>query len=364
MALVLHRTIHPVGQGAFYSEIFENDGEVKFSMVYDCGTKTSDKIMDETLASQIDEFSKRIGNKKIDLLCISHFHNDHISGLNNLTKICEVKKTIIPMLTYDMVLLTRVRNLISYREKALVTDNIIHSLYFGESDNNRFGVIESVFPYNDGIEGHVIPQKPDNVVNSGDELVQDDVFWLYRPFNSISPHCQKAIELKQRLLNEIPSAFSQDGDFDATIVVREYLEDLKKVYKDIMKGDNDNLYTLVVESSPVMGIMPEDRMKDYRGIYFGDFDYKSTGVRHTLLSPYYYHNIGFVQVPHHGSKHNWHADFLRGAPRRYVISAGTTNGHHHPSYWVVEEIVNNGNIVNVVSEKKATKLELKYDVSK
>ena len=34
MTLVLHRTIHPVGQGAFYSEVFEDDGNVKFTMVY------------------------------------------------------------------------------------------------------------------------------------------------------------------------------------------------------------------------------------------------------------------------------------------------------------------------------------------
>jgi len=31
------RTFHPVGQGAFYTEVFDNT----FTMVYDCGTATN-----------------------------------------------------------------------------------------------------------------------------------------------------------------------------------------------------------------------------------------------------------------------------------------------------------------------------------
>ena len=364
MALVLHRTIHPVGQGAFYSEVFENDGDVKFTMVYDCGTETPDSKMDLLLKEQIIDFSEHIGeNKNIDLLFISHFHSDHINGLDDLTKKCKVKKTVIPMLTEELILLTRVRNLIRYGEKALATDSIIRDLYFGEGDNDRFGAVDAVVPYNDGFEGHFIPPKRGNVFYSGDKKVQNDVFWMYRPFNSISPSCQKAIDLKQRLINEFPPLFFYpNGDFDATKVVREHLNILKKAYKEVMGGANDNIYTLVVESSPVEEIMSKEQMKECRGVYFGDFDYKSIKVRHALLSPYYYPNIGFVQVPHHGSKRNWHTDFLRGAPRQYVISAGTTNGYHHPSYWVVKEIEDNGNMIIVVSEKATTKLELEYVV--
>ena len=66
MTLVLHRTIHPVGQGAFYSEVFENNGDVKFTMVYDCGTETPDKKMDLQLNDQIIDFSDRVNNR-IDL---------------------------------------------------------------------------------------------------------------------------------------------------------------------------------------------------------------------------------------------------------------------------------------------------------
>ena len=372
MTLVLHRTIHPVGQGAFYSEVFEDDGNVKFTMVYDCGTETPVNKMDLSLKEQIIDFSEHIGKEKsIDLLFISHFHKDHISGLNYLTQKCKVKKTIIPMLTDELILLTRVRNLCNYGKEALAADMVIRELYFGvEGDNGRFGDVLGVSSFDDersrayDIEKYndkVYP-KQKTTLNCGEIIAQKDVFWMYRPFNSISPFCQKAIDLKQRLLNEFPSFIYPNGDFDATIIVEEYLDVLKKDYKDVMGGANDNIYTLVVESSPVKGIMNEEEMKKCRGLYYGDFDYLKSGKCPTMMSPAIYSEIGFVQVPHHGSKRNWHTDFLRGAPRQYVISAGTTNGYHHPSYWVVKEIKDKKNMVNVVSEESKTKLELNYFV--
>lgn len=363
MALVLHRTIHPVGQGAFYSEVFENEGSVVFTMVYDCGTETPNNKMDKSLNEQIRAFSDSI-NHSIDLLFVSHFHSDHINGLYDLTNNCRVRRTVIPMLTEEMVLLSRVRNLVRYGEKALPEDDIIRGLYYGKEYNDRFGVVEIVLPNNDSLIDDSYPKQGD-VIISGCEMAQNNVFWKYIPFNSISPQCHKAKELKRILQKIMPADIQFNGDFDATKAVKEHLDSIKKVYKDVMRGANDNLYTLVVESSPVDGIMPQDRMKVCRGIYFGDFDYKSTDVRHKLLSPscrFVYSNIGFVQVPHHGSKRNWNVDFLFGAPRHFAISAGTTNGYHHPSFWVVEDIVTNGNLIDVVSEKATSKLELDYNV--
>lgn len=370
MTLVLHRTIHPVGQGAFYSEVFENNGDVKFTMVYDCGTETPDKKMDLQLNDQIIDFSDRVNNR-IDLLFISHFHKDHISGLNYLTQKCKVKKTIIPMLTDELILLTRVSNLFYYGSEALTSDMIIRELFFGgEGDNGHFGDVYVVSPYDDEDSrvfdhdkniDNVYPRQ-NAIIRCGEIIEQEDVFWKYRPFNSISPSCQKARDLKIRLLNDIPWAFGLNGDFDARTIVGKHLDVLKKDYKDVMGGANDNIYTLVVESSPVKGIMHEEEMKKCRGLYYGDFDYLKSGKCPTMVSPAIYSEIGFVQVPHHGSKRNWHTDFLRGAPRQYVISAGTTNGYHHPSYWVVKEIKDNGNMINVVSEKATTELELEYVV--
>ena len=64
---ILTRTIHTVGQGAFYSEIFSARKKKLFTTVYDCGSNDR-----EYLNTNIEKFGAA------DLVFISHFHNDHI----------------------------------------------------------------------------------------------------------------------------------------------------------------------------------------------------------------------------------------------------------------------------------------------
>lgn len=65
---ILTRTIHPVGQGAFYSETFSVRKKKLYTVVYDCGY---DKR--ESAAAKIERLSA------VDLIFISHFHDDHIN---------------------------------------------------------------------------------------------------------------------------------------------------------------------------------------------------------------------------------------------------------------------------------------------
>lgn len=48
------RSLRPVGQGAFFTEVFKKDDGTLFTVVYDCGTETDSSILD----AQIDEFKK------------------------------------------------------------------------------------------------------------------------------------------------------------------------------------------------------------------------------------------------------------------------------------------------------------------
>ena len=52
----LKRTYHPIGQGAFYTEVFTNSDNTKFVMVYDCGTETANNVLDISL----HEFSNNL----------------------------------------------------------------------------------------------------------------------------------------------------------------------------------------------------------------------------------------------------------------------------------------------------------------
>ncbi|MCX8524677.1 hypothetical protein OF897_12210 [Chryseobacterium formosus] len=91
--------IHPVGQGLFYSGKISHKNKVKFRMVFDCGSVTSGAYQSEINIYRDDDFLKY---KIIDLLVISHFHQDHVNQIGNLLngKI-KIKKLVMPFLTYE-----------------------------------------------------------------------------------------------------------------------------------------------------------------------------------------------------------------------------------------------------------------------
>ncbi|MBR1881654.1 MAG: hypothetical protein IJ808_01350 [Muribaculaceae bacterium] len=76
--ITVERTLHPVGQGAFFSEKFRDDsGKLIFCAVYDCGNKDQPHLK-KVIDSVFED------DDHIDLLFISHFDSDHISGIDYL----------------------------------------------------------------------------------------------------------------------------------------------------------------------------------------------------------------------------------------------------------------------------------------
>ena len=62
------------------------------------------------------------------------------------------------------------------------------------------------------------------------------------------------------------------------------------------------------------------------------------------------HNVGTVQIPHHGSKHSYN-DLINDKPGLIsVISAGMKNSYRHPNGSVIKAILNNDGILNIVNE--------------
>lgn len=196
------RTFHPVGQGAFYTEVLKGDGGGCFAVVYDCGTETTAKDMNVNLEQQIDLFARSV--PLIDILFISHFHADHISGLNRLLEKVKVVRTVIPMMDVPTITVTRIQNFIRYnQESALAADGIIRDLYLDGDSTERFGEVVAVAPEdedeyrgeNDGWETLITKGAR---YSSGRAMSYNEI-WEYVPFNSINRGDKRVRDLHKKL---------------------------------------------------------------------------------------------------------------------------------------------------------------------
>lgn len=87
-------TFWAVGQGLFSSGSISNNNSEKFNWVYDCGAvKSARQYLNHSISKMRSELKD---NEPIDLLVISHFDEDHISGLGDLLLGKKVKRLVIP----------------------------------------------------------------------------------------------------------------------------------------------------------------------------------------------------------------------------------------------------------------------------
>lgn len=86
---------YPVGQGLFSSGSIRRHGEGKsrFLWVYDCGSSSSQSLLDNGI-DRLDHFAGE--RKRIDLLVLSHFDHDHISGVVRLLQKFRIGTLMLP----------------------------------------------------------------------------------------------------------------------------------------------------------------------------------------------------------------------------------------------------------------------------
>lgn len=94
----------PVGQGLFYTGLFEhaNSGR-QFSLAYDCGVLPNNTYIQDC----INNFAQQLHeHEKLDVLIISHFHDDHINNISDLLQQTRgSKKVFLPYLSPDEMLI-------------------------------------------------------------------------------------------------------------------------------------------------------------------------------------------------------------------------------------------------------------------
>lgn len=90
---------HPVGQGLLHSGALRQGRRRPFAWVYDCGSRTSQTALETELDGIPPALAAAGGSASLDLVTLSHFDQDHVSGLVHLLGIVDIKLLLLPFLS-------------------------------------------------------------------------------------------------------------------------------------------------------------------------------------------------------------------------------------------------------------------------
>jgi len=349
------RTFYPVGQGAFYVEEFKLSEDSKFTIVYDCGSLT---LNQEEIKERIEDVFRK--GHQIDILFISHFHADHINGIEALKEHCKIKKVVIPLIDDEEKTILKVSNYIEAKDSF---EEIIETpeQYFKGS------IIIKIKPVDmDSTPKDEDPIEISNIENhttlSSGKVLKNEKFgcpiWGFIPYN------YKQNERKNQFIEKIKFPLKK-----ITIDnIEEYKDKLTKAYKAI-KGDlNGN--SMALYSGPLNNYsflyyhyrpFSPYRLDSYRlqsgCLYTGDINLNEDNlvkdINDKLNKVSWF--IGTLQVPHHGSRHNFKASILTvGNISCAIFSFGIRNYYGHPAYSVFYDVKENGIVPYLVTEELKT----------
>ena len=372
--MFVRRIIHPVGQGAFYSERIRHRNGC-LNVVYDCGSNTSHKVNGKKKIIQTEIESYYDEKEIIDLLFISHFDSDHVNGLVYLKKHCCIKRVVMPLIPTSakcFYLSQLDENL-----QQLITNP---QAFFGEgAEITHVRCVTKEEPHTDswvlrGVEpGHC------KEIESGTHIMFGDLHdWCYIPFNfdEEARYSNLINELQIRGLNK-DELLRGDVDY-----ITNNRTAINNAYKNIVKKKGtSNDSSLVVYSGPCATPHSYRRHSILTGnnyrrhilaeksvgcLYLGDVNLNQTSNGMDLCTALSMHltnvkeHIGLIQVPHHGSKNNFNDDilFLCNGYQLYFASFKTQNHYGHPSYKVVEDIMQSNDFVGVSEDRDSVLIDI------
>lgn len=415
----MQRTLHPVGQGAFYTEQFiSGDKEILCNIVYDCGSKNYNAL--KTAINKM--FPKE--KAEIDILFLSHFHDDHVNGVAYLgSRVKQIKCVVMPLLQPSQIVMAFLScNIDLFNIHTFKDDRKIKKIVF----------IDRAGTSSTGVEPSSRNQRPNlnninsqaggviniedlqdlEIVSSGTPLGLDRLpkrklthEWTYIPFNIFNESeydkFKKYLESKDSNLAEKLKKLIGSCNLGNMYGIKstgllsdwnEIKERLKNIYNRYIKRSKKysdfNDSSMIVYSGPINNntdlrrkgwtlesIMTRGTLLKFTNkeekrdrlvavLFTGDISLnKNVGSLkvyeyiHEELKDYVV-NLGLIQVPHHGSKHNFNTGLMATFPKTdcYFYSFGIGNSYRHPFPGVRMWLQYEGKIVFEITEAKETML--------
>jgi hypothetical protein len=382
-----------VGQGLFY------DGKIAgFAFVYDCGSIPTQYAVDS-----VRDYHANLGGTKLNLLVLSHFDQDHISGLDDLLQGLTVDFAVLPYVSpiERLVLALQSPGLqawvydfwadpIDYLVNRKGTQNVVivtggpERPYEGEFfitgrfddfelprihlDSFRmppYIEAEEIIKRNEGKSRNYVGNRV--LVRSHHGYLNISELWKFRFFTK-TPN-QHDLEAFRRFLSGSLGAPIETIPGDRIIQIISDSDErnvLTLAYQERFHGEQAvNLTSLVMHHSPTRIKHLRDRYISSEGGYLNSlpwtyrafsparrFGHLLTGdiVLKKIWDEFYNHfkdelpMTSGILIPHHGSDNNWDDRLLSVAKNSPVwfVSAGIGNPYRHPSPDIIGRIIRRG----------------------
>lgn len=376
----------PVGQGLFYSGSIDIEGELSFNFIYDCGTNSGQQYLNNSVdryLGSISRFGKQVDYPLIDMLVISHFDQDHVSGLGYLLEELSkhnsyVKKIYIPYNnTEDLLLFLSYiyGNTTSYTNVVLILIRPTNNLEFENDERTTDEVFfeelpEELHPYiANGVTAKIM---------KGSQITVDNI-WKFKFYNFASSNTS-VTGIKQSIDNLLQKANQSLSEFLKEKANREQFKNIYEEFVERYKENSElNQSSLCLYHAPICldDSVSFNLCRCYshfsRGSrYYSDFCRCCYRCHHGIttrklgtmltgdislvskeeIAECAYQDFlkffdseksetGIFLVPHHGSKNNWNKDIITAFKRPiFINSSGLGNRDKHPNTVVVNDILN------------------------
>ena len=374
------------GQGLFYNGILTDRKGHVFSFVYDCGTLSNERILNDS----VNDFRGFI-KKRLDMLFISHLHKDHISHIPKLIENISLDTVVLPSIDPEIRLLlaSTIDGIeINHELVALYTDP---ARYFAERGANQIIILAS--DTNGGEPLFADEEDKDNQENDR-EWDNPNEIRIFSRSNSVNQYSMfEATVLEYegvtrfripcyswefRALNLHYDLYDCDfkkevckilkaNDGDIGIILRNPVltKQLREIYEQHFTGGRKKLNetSLIVRSRPILrgfisdnGVLPcqyqfkNDDMCQRKCHENGHAETLLLGdisLNYKLADRLLYHHFKrcdllprVIQLPHHGTRIpcspiccDWfHHIGEQGLCTTIVASYGLTNSYGHPDF--------------------------------
>lgn len=378
------------GQGLFYNGILvsgnKNRKDRVFSFVYDCGTSDAAKVLDGSVMAY-----KSLIKEHIDMLFISHLHEDHISHIPKLIADMNIGIVVLPDIVPEIRLLlasvfdnieangeiiSLYSDPVDYFVKRRVSQVVIMMSNNGENfflkENPEKGHSQHSDDYSDGektndgiiiqaLNGRIKEKscQDNTIITKYEDAVQIRIQRFAWEFRAVNVHHECYDDNLIKKIKEIMD--DNDNNFFYILKNKELLKKLRCIYKKSYEG-NINDTSVIVRSYPVHGgyvidgdglnrifvyknddNCQEECMKQGHAetLLLGDISMNSKVLTHVdCYLKNYNHLPRVIQLPHHGARIRCCPKYCKSLKKirvygfcsTLVASYGLKNMYGHPDF--------------------------------